>query len=227
MEQKDIKSDLKETFYIYDERMLKHREFPKPQPDGRLVVNPEIPDRISRIHRYLEENGFLSKMDKLEVQGMDEIEGLLTKIHSQDLVDLVRNSCAKLGEGEGSQCCNPAVLEIYECKDSYEAALVSASAAVTGVRDILKGDHQRGYCIVRPPGHHAYHNQASGFCFFNNAALAAKIAIDQGLKKVCIFDWDIHHGDGTQSMFYNENRLLYVSLHRSDNLTFYPNKIEQ
>lgn len=173
-----VVENFKETFYIYDERMLKHREFPKPQPDGKLVVNPEIPDRIARIHRYLEENGFLAKMDKLEVQGLDEIESLLTKIHSQELVDLVRNSCAKLGEGEGSQCCNPAVLEIYECKDSYEAALVSASAAVTGVRDILKGDHQRGYCIVRPPGHHAYHNQASGFCFFNNAALAAKIAID-------------------------------------------------
>jgi acetoin utilization deacetylase AcuC-like enzyme len=85
---------------------------------------------------------------------------------------------------------------------------------------------QKGYCIIRPPGHHAYHNEASGFCFFNNAALAAKIALDEpfGLKRVCIFDWDIHHGDGTQSMFYNDKRLLYVSLHRSDNLTFYPQK---
>ena len=99
-------------------------------------------------------------MDKLEIEGMDEIESLLTRIHSPSLIDLVRTSCAKLGEGEGSQCCNPAVLEIYECKDSYEAALVSASACVTGVKEILKEGraHQKGYCIVRPPGHHAYHN---------------------------------------------------------------------
>ena len=83
--------NFKETFYIYDERMLKHREFPKPQPDGKLVVNPEIPDRIARIHRYLDENGFLANMDKLEVQGLDEIESLLTKIHSVTMVNIVDN----------------------------------------------------------------------------------------------------------------------------------------
>ena len=152
-------ADKKDVFYIYDERMLKHKEFPKPQPDGKLIVNPEIPDRISRIHSYLKDNNFLEKLDKLDVQGLDEIETLLTKIHSPALIELVRSSCERLSEGEGSQCCNPGILEIYECKDSYEAALVSASACVTGVKEILRdGGRQKGYCIVRPPGHHAYHN---------------------------------------------------------------------
>ncbi len=154
---------------------------------------------------------------------------MLARIHSQELIDLVRSSCERLGDGESSYCVNPGAGEIYECKDSFNAAKVSAASAVTGVRKILDSPAmQKGYCIIRPPGHHAYHNIASGFCFFNNAALAAQIAMESpyNLKRVCIFDWDIHHGDGTQSMFYNDNRLLYVSLHRRDNLTFYPNKIE-
>ena len=219
---------------MYDERMLKHKQFVKPPPEGsteRVHINPEIPDRISRIHDYLKAEGILDKLDKLEVEGMDEIESLLARIHSEDLIKLVKTSCEKLGEGESSSACNPGKGEIYECKDSYEAALVSAASAVTGLKKILNGDnssHERGYCIIRPPGHHAYHNIASGFCFFNNAALAAKIALDDpyNLKRVCIFDWDIHHGDGTQSFFYEDKRLLYVSLHRRDNLTFYPNKVE-
>jgi len=177
----------------------------KPQPEGsteKVHVNPEIPDRIIRIHQHLKETGYLDKMDKLEVQGLDEIESLLTKIHSPELVSLVKTSCEKLGEGESSSACNPGQGEIYECKDSYEAALVSAASAVTAVREILDGDdatHEKGYCIIRPPGHHAYHNIASGFCFFNNAALATQISLEApfNLSRVCIFDWDIHHGDGT------------------------------
>ena len=225
----------KPVFYVYDERMLKHREFPKPQPEGsteKVHINPEVPDRVKKIHEYLQNEGLLDKMEKLEVAGMDEIESLIEKIHSRDLINLVKSSCERLGEGEScSSNINPGKGEIYECKDTYEAALVSAASAVTAVREILDGDdssHERGYCIIRPPGHHAYHNLASGFCFFNNAALAAKIALDApyNLKKVAIFDWDIHHGDGTQSMFYEDERLLFMSLHRRDNLTFYPNKVE-
>ena len=219
---------------MYDERMLLHREYPDKSvilAEGEKAhVNPEIPDRVARIHQHLKEEGYLEKMEKLEVEGLDEIEELLARIHSRDLIGLVKSSCERLGEGESSHSCNPGKGEIYECKDSYEAAKVSAAAAVTGVRRILDETNksEKGYCIIRPPGHHAYHNVSSGFCFFNNAALAARVAMDapHNLTRVCIFDWDIHHGDGTQSMFYEDKRLLYVSLHRSDNLTFYPNKVE-
>ena len=77
---------------------------------------------------------------------------------------------------------------------------------------------------MRPPGHHAYHDKAAGFCFFNNVAIAVKVALSEpfNLKKVCIFDWDIHHGDGTQALFYDDPRVLFMSLHRTDKLTFYP-----
>ena len=167
---------LKKVFYVYDERMLAHKEYPKPRPEGsteKVHVNPEIPDRIIRIHQYLKEQGLLERMEKLEVEGVDEVEELLKKIHSTDLIELVKSSCAKLAEGESSYNVNPAKGEIYESKESYEAAKVSAAATVTGLKKILAGEFDKGYCIIRPPGHHAYHNVASGFCFFNNAALAA------------------------------------------------------
>ena len=72
-------------------------------------------------------------MQKLEVQGLDEIEDLIARIHSRDLINLVRTSCEKLGDGESSSTCNPGQGEIYECKDSFEAAKVSAASAVTAV----------------------------------------------------------------------------------------------
>lgn len=84
----------------------------------------------------------------------------------------------------------------------------------------------RVFCNSRPPGHHSLGNkacQASGFCFFNNTALAARYAVDKlKLKKVVILDWDIHHGDGVQKAFYNDPNVLYMSLHRYENGLFYP-----
>ena len=74
---------------------------------------------------------------------------------------------------------------------------------------------------MRPPGHHAKKDIYAGFCFFNNVALAAKKAASQG-KRVLIFDWDVHHGDGTQTMFYDTDQVLFMSLHRFDQQTFYP-----
>lgn len=79
-------------------------------------------------------------MDHLPVEGLDEIESLLTRIHSRELIELVKTSCEKLGDGESSYACNPGKGEIYECKDSYEAALISAASAVTAVRKVLDGD---------------------------------------------------------------------------------------
>eukprot|EP00347_Sterkiella_histriomuscorum_P006078 403354151 len=214
-------------FYVYDERMLKHREYPKPQAEGSTVkvhVNPEIPDRISSIYNHLKIEGLLDQMDKLEVQGVDEVEQLIATIHSQEIIDKVKEACAKLGDEESSSEIHTATGELYECRETWEAAKVSAASAITGVKDILDGKHDKGYCIIRPPGHHAYHSHQAGFCFFNNVAIAAKVALSDpyNLKRVLIFDWDIHHGDGTQALFYDDERVLFVSLHRTDNLTFYP-----
>ena len=73
------------------------------------------------------------------------------------------------------------------------------------------------FAAIRPPGHHAEENKVSGFCVFNNAAIAARYLLNKcGLKKVCIFDWDVHVGDGTSQIFYEDDSVLYISMHRYD-----------
>ena len=108
---------------------------------------------------------------------------------------------------------------------TFAAAKLSSQACLTGVKTVLddRSGYERGYCIVRPPGHHAHTEFLHGFCFFNNVAVAAQYAADQG-KKVLIMDWDIHHGDGTQNIFYDRSQVLYMSLHRFDNMTFFPRR---
>ena len=103
---------------------------------------------------------------------------------------------------------------------SYEAARASAGGAVDAVTRVLRGDLDSAFVIARPPGHHAEHDRPMGFCFLNNVAIAARAAIASGrAERVCILDWDVHHGNGTQWSFYDDPRVLYVSLHR---FPFYP-----
>lgn len=88
---------------------------------------------------------------------------------------------------------------------------------------VINNEHQRGVCVVRPPGHHAESDYPQGFCIFNDVAIAAEYAIQyHHLKKILIIDWDIHHGNGTQRMFESSNQVLYISLHRYDGGSFYP-----
>ena len=122
----------------------------------------------------------------------------------------------------------------FENEFTVDSALLSAGAVKTAVESMFVAKSattpllDRVFCNSRPPGHHSLGHQtcqASGFCFFNNVALAARYAVDElKLKKVAILDWDIHHGDGTQKAFYNDPNVMYMSLHRFENGVFYPGK---
>ena len=81
---------------------------------------------------------------------------------------------------------------------------------------LYRGEASNGAAVVRPPGHHAESGQAMGFCFFNNAAVAARAAQAAGARRVLILDWDVHHGNGTQHIFENDPSVLYMSIHRYD-----------
>jgi acetoin utilization deacetylase AcuC-like enzyme len=103
---------------------------------------------------------------------------------------------------------------------SFDVARLAAGAACDAVDRVLRGEDRRALCLVRPPGHHALPRRAMGFCLFGNVAISARVAIDEhGLDRVLVVDWDVHHGNGTQDVFYDDPRVGYFSIHR---WPFYP-----
>jgi acetoin utilization deacetylase AcuC-like enzyme len=103
---------------------------------------------------------------------------------------------------------------------TWDAALLSAGAAIDATDAVLAGELENAFCAVRPPGHHACRDKAMGFCFFNNVAIAAKYALERhGLKRVAIVDFDVHHGNGTEDIVAGDDRILMVSFFQHP---FYP-----
>ncbi len=98
---------------------------------------------------------------------------------------------------------------------TWEAALASAGAVLTGIDAVLDGEAKNAFCATRPPGHHATADRAMGFCFFNNVAVGVRYAQQRGLKRALIIDWDVHHGNGTEAIFYEDPDVYNVSMHQS------------
>jgi acetoin utilization deacetylase AcuC-like enzyme len=109
--------------------------------------------------------------------------------------------------------------DTYVVPESVGVAELAAGGSVALVDAVIDGPVKRGIALVRPPGHHARPDQAMGFCLFNNIAVAAAHARSRGLDRVAIVDWDVHHGNGTQEIFYDDPHVLYVSTHQ---FPFYP-----
>ena len=117
--------------------------------------------------------------------------------------------------------------ENAENKWTPRCARLAAGASLEGMKDVVTALEpvKSSFWVIRPPGHHALSFDSYGYCFFNNAAIAAHFARKwYGLKRVCIVDWDVHHGDGTQDIFYDTNEVLYLSVHRYENQNFFPYK---
>jgi len=101
------------------------------------------------------------------------------------------------------------------CPDSKEAILRACGSGISASKDLMDGISKRVFCAVRPPGHHAETSRVNGFCFLNNAAVAARyLQSNYDIKKIAIIDFDVHHGNGTQEIFYNDNSVLYGSIHQ-------------
>ena len=98
---------------------------------------------------------------------------------------------------------------------TYKAAWMAAGGVMEAIRAVLAGEVRNAFALIRPPGHHALRDRAMGFCIFNNLAIGAKYALnDHGLERVMIVDWDLHHGNGIQDIFYEDPHVLYFSVHR-------------
>lgn len=105
--------------------------------------------------------------------------------------------------------------DTHTSRDTFSTAMLAAGGVLTAVETVLDGAAENAFAIVRPPGHHATANRAMGFCFFNNVAIACEWLVrHKGLKRVMVVDWDLHHGNGTQDIFYDSAEVLYTSTHQ-------------
>lgn len=179
--------------------------------------HPEQPDRIIKIKERFREYNILHRIKEIPSR-VATIEELLL-VHSKAHVDAMK----EIVEQEDLQVAAYRYNSVYLHPKTFESATVSTGSILQVVDEVLNGLSRSGVCVVRPPGHHAESDMPHGFCIFNNVAVAAKYAIDNhGLKRVLIVDWDVHHGQGTQHIFEDDPRVLYISLHRYDNASFFP-----
>jgi acetoin utilization deacetylase AcuC-like enzyme len=167
--------------------------------------HPERADRIRAIERELESREWLG----YEREEAPEIErSVLEAVHPSDYVDAIAQFSARGG--------GMLDLDTVASAGSFEAALHAAGGATRAVDALVDGTAGPAFCALRPPGHHAEPSRAMGFCLFNNVAVAARHALDRhGLERVLVLDWDVHHGNGTNDIFYATNEVLYASIHQS------------
>lgn len=183
------------TLLIHHPDFLHHQT-----PDG----HPERPSRIVAVERALADPRFDSLERELATLGMDQ--DILT-CHPQYYLRAIIDNAPQEGNFyiDSDTVMSPGTLK---------ASLLGVGAATRAVDAVMKQQARNSFAAIRPPGHHAEMTTAMGFCFFNNAAIAARHAqIRHGAERVAIIDWDVHHGNGTQDIFWADKSVLYASTH--------------
>ncbi len=175
--------------------------------------HPECPARIRAIEDQLISSGLMASLMKVEAPSASFEE--LARVHSIGYIESLyeRSPASGLVYLDADTAMN---------QHTLDAALFAAGAAVHAVDLVMSGKAQNAFCNVRPPGHHAGIANASGFCIFNNVAVAAAHALERhGLIRVAIADFDVHHGDGTEQIFHDDERVMLLSTFRHP---YYPHK---
>jgi len=164
--------------------------------------HPERPDRLRVIRRGLETAGLRDVLTMVEATPASR--ALIEAVHPPGMIDLI----ARLSEQGGGRIDGDTSVSAA----SHEAAMLAAGAGLDAIARLDAGEGEAAFCAVRPPGHHATDRASMGFCLFNNVAIAASHLADRG-ERVLIVDYDAHHGNGTQDIFYADDRVLFVSFH--------------
>ncbi len=180
-----------------------------------LDHHPESPARLQSIQRALDARDWGESLTRTEAR---EIDGACFEgIHPRDYLDRL----AELDPGQGIVRVDA---DTSLNRHSLRAARLAAGAAVQAVDAVWQGDAPRAFCAVRPPGHHAETAIPMGFCIFNNVALAAERALALGAERVAIFDFDVHHGNGTVEIFLDRPEVMVCS---SFQFPFYPGRYDE
>ncbi|MEK6571258.1 MAG: histone deacetylase, partial [Bacteroidota bacterium] len=190
------------TAFIYHDDYLKHKTgFMHPEHEGRLIA----------IIDHLQKTDLWDSL--LHITPSPADREWIFKVHTPDYVKFVQEMCERgatvLDQGD-----------THVCRESYDVALLAVGGVIAGVDAVMDGRAKNAFCAVRPPGHHAESSRAMGFCLFNNIAVGARYVQEKhGVGRVAIVDWDVHHGNGTQEIFYKDPSVLYISTHQ---YPFYP-----
>ena len=184
--------------------LIAHVRCAKHQPGAE---HPEAPERFAAVLQGLEDAALTLRLQRLPPLTVGAED--LRTVHSARYLALAEREIAA-GEEQLSTG------DTAVGRESWTAALAGAGSALAGVDAVLTGAARNAFCIVRPPGHHAGPEQGMGFCILNNIALAARRAQQRhGLERVLIVDWDVHHGNGTQDVFYEDGSVFFFSTHQA------------
>ncbi|KAI9655211.1 MAG: Histone deacetylase hda1 [Alyxoria varia] len=218
------------TGLVYDVRMRYHIDQKLPLDDA----HPEAPSRIFEIYQELIGAGLVedpqdesssSEYQMLRIPARPASKEELCLVHSHAHVEAIEASTKLTLEQIFERADEADRKSIYWHNQTWFCASLSAGGAIEATRAVLGGVVKNAVAVIRPPGHHAEHAEPSGFCFFNNVPIAARVIQDEfpeQCRKILVLDWDVHHGNGTQQAFYNDPNVLYVSIHVHQNGAFYP-----
>jgi acetoin utilization deacetylase AcuC-like enzyme len=186
-------------------------------PAGHLITHPEYrrhltgpghperPERLQAVEALLRRTPLWDAVEHPEPQAVDD--DVLSRVHARAYIGLVRETAAS-----GGGYLDP---DTPVSPASYAVARRAVGGAILAVNSAIQPKGGLAFALVRPPGHHAGVSEGRGFCLFNNAAVAARHALDEhGARRVFILDWDVHHGNGTQEIFYRDPAVVYCSLHQ-------------